>query len=127
MALTQKQKLFAEQYLANGFNARKAYYEAFGANKANKQPSYPYTLLKKPEIAEYIAQRRDEIYESINIDSKRITQELSEIAFAEKGDPIYNTSAKLKALELLAKSIGLEANKMNYTIDISFNDNEEDL
>lgn len=84
MAMTQKQKLFAEKYISNGFNARKAYYEAFGADSRNKQPSYPYTLLKKPEIAEYIAQRRDEIYESINIDSKRITQELSEIALRKR-------------------------------------------
>ena len=126
MAMTQKQKLFAEKYISNGFNARKAYYEAFGADSRNKQPSYPYTLLKKPEIAEYIKQRREEIYESINIDSLRITTELSEIAFAEKGDPIYNTTAKLKALELLSKSIGLENNVSNLVIDVSFKDEEEE-
>ena len=126
MAMTQKQKLFAEKYISNGFNARKAYYEAFGADSKNKQPSYPYTLLKKPEIAEYIKQRREEIYESINIDSLRITTELSEIAFAEKGDPIYNTTAKLKALELLSKSIGLENNVSNLVIDVSFKDEEEE-
>lgn len=125
MALTQKQKLFAEKYIANGFNARKAYFEAFGADSKNKQPSYPYTLLKKPEIAEYIKKRREEIYESINLDSLRITSELSEIAFAEKGDPIYNTSAKLKALEILSKSLGLESNTSNLIIDVSFNDEED--
>lgn len=43
--MTEKQKLFAENYLANGFNARDAYYSAFG-DTTNKQPSYPYTLLK---------------------------------------------------------------------------------
>jgi hypothetical protein len=30
--MTEKQKLFAENYLANGFNAREAYYSAFGEN-----------------------------------------------------------------------------------------------
>ena len=35
--MTEKQKLFAETYLANGFNAREAYYTAFGEN-GNKQP-----------------------------------------------------------------------------------------
>jgi phage terminase small subunit len=51
--MTEKQKLFAENYLANGFNARDAYYSAFGEN-GNKQPSYPYTLLKNKEISGYI-------------------------------------------------------------------------
>jgi hypothetical protein len=30
--MTEKQKLFAENYLANGFNAREAYYSTFGEN-----------------------------------------------------------------------------------------------
>lgn len=69
--MTEKQKLFAEYYLANGFNARDAYYSAFGEN-GNKQPSYPYTLLKNKEISGYIQKRREEIYDSLNIDATRV-------------------------------------------------------
>ena len=111
--MTEQQKNFCEQYLANGYNARAAYFAAFqNADKSNKGPSYPYTLLKKPEIKEYIDKRRKEIYESLNIDANRIAQEIADIAFADKGDEVYNTSSKLKALELLQKQFGLQNQKI---------------
>ena len=111
--MTQKQKLFAETYLANGYNALNAYYQAFPEqeSKKNKKPSYPYTLLKDPEVAQYIQKRREEIYESLNIDAIRVVYELSTIAFADKNDEIYNVNAKLKALELLSKNLGLQLQK----------------
>ena len=108
MALTAKQKLFAETYLANGFNALDAYNTVFGGGQKNK-PSYPYTLLKKPEIVEYIEQRRNEIYDSLNIDAIRVMQEIAEIAFAQADDKTLN--AKLKALELLSKNLSLQTQK----------------
>lgn len=111
--MTQQQKNFCEQYLANGYNARAAYFAAFpNADKSNKGPSYPYTLLNKPEIKEYIEKRRTEIYDSLNIDANRIAQEIADIAFANKGDEVYNTSSKLKALELLQKQFGLQNQKI---------------
>ena len=70
MALTEKQKLFAETYISNGFNAMAAYHHVFG--DGNKKPSYPYTLLKKPEVQEYITNRREEVYNSLNIDAIRV-------------------------------------------------------
>ena len=111
--MTEKQKRFAEAYLANGYNALNAYYEAFPekAEKKNKKPSYPYTLLKEPEIAEYIKIRRQEIYDSLNVDATRVAQELADIAFALKNDEVYNVNAKLKALELLSKNLGLQIQK----------------
>ena len=111
--MTDPQKRFCEEYIANGFNARAAYYVAFpNSKKDNKQPSYPYTLLKNPEIKEYIAKRREEIYESLNIDAKRVAQELGDIAFAKKGDEIYSAANKLNALELLQKQLGLQNQKV---------------
>lgn len=123
--MTERQKLFCEIYLANGYNAQGAYYSAFpdknGEKKTNKKPSYPYRLLTKPEIKEYIQRRRIEIYESLNIDGQRIAQELAEIAFAPKGDEDYGTQAKLKALELLSKNLGLQTQKAEIanTIEVS--------
>lgn len=106
--MTEKQKLFAENYLANGFNAREAYYSAFG-DSANKQPSYPYTLLKNKDVAEYIENRRQEIYESLNIDAIRVMEEIAEIAFEPRNEK--NVAAKLKALELLSKNLSLQTIK----------------
>ena len=107
--MTEKQKLFAENYLANGFNARDAYYSAFGEN-GNKQPSYPYTLLKNKEIADYIQKRREEIYESLNIDATRVMQEIADMAFEPRNDK--NTMSKLRALELLSKNLSLQTQKV---------------
>lgn len=108
MAINAKQKLFAETYLANGFNAVQAYNTVFGGGQKNK-PSYPYTLLKKPEIAEYLEQRRKEIYDSLNIDAMRVMQEIADIAFAPTDEKTL--SAKLKALELLSKNLSLQTQK----------------
>lgn len=105
--MTEKQKLFVENYLANGFNAREAYYSAFG--DGNKAPSYPYTLLKNKEIAEYIDKRRNEIYESLNIDAIRVMSEIAEIAFEPQNEK--NVGAKLKALDLLSKNLSLQTVK----------------
>jgi phage terminase small subunit len=111
--LTEKQKQFADLYLSNGYKPLDAYFEAFpDADKSNKHPSYPYTLLKLPQVKEYIEQRRQEIYESLNIDAYRIAERLAEIGFADKEDKVYNVGSRLKALELLQKQLGLQNQKI---------------
>ena len=111
--MTSQQRQFCENYLANGYNAVQAYFDAFpDADKNNPKPSYPYVLMKKPEIKAYIDNRRKEIYESLNIDAERIAQELADMAFAAKGDEKYSASVKLKALELLQKQFGLQNQKI---------------
>ena len=124
--MTEKQKLFAENYLANGFNAREAYYSAFGEN-GNKQPSYPYTLLKNKEIAENIQKRREEIYESLNIDATRVMSEIADIAFEPRNEK--NVAAKLKALELLSKNLSLQTVKTENkdVIEVTLVEDETDV
>lgn len=119
--MTEKQRLFAENYLANGYNALEAYYTAFPEVERKNKPSYPYTLLKHPEVSKYIKERREEIYDSLNVDAIRVATELASIAFAQKGDEVYNVSAKLKALELLSKNLGLQIQKTENkdTIEVS--------
>ena len=123
--MTEKQKLFAENYLANGFNAREAYYSAFGEN-GNKQPSYPYTLLKNKDIANYIQKRREEIYESLNIDATRVMQEIADIAFEPRNEK--NVASKLKALELLSKNLSLQTQKIESKdiIEVSLVEDDND-
>lgn len=123
--MTEKQKLFAENYLANGFNAREAYYSAFGEN-GNKQPSYPYTLLKNKEISDYIQKRREEIYDSLNIDATRVMQEIADIAFEPRNEK--NVASKLKALELLSKNLSLQTQKIESKdiIEVSLVEDDND-
>lgn len=123
--MTEKQRLFAEHYLANGFNARDAYYSAFGEN-GNKQPSYPYTLLKNKEISGYIQKRREEIYDSLNIDATRVMQEIADIAFEPRNEK--NVASKLKALELLSKNLSLQTQKIESKdiIEVSLVEDDND-
>lgn len=123
--MTEKQKLFVENYLANGFNAREAYYSAFGEN-GNKQPSYPYTLLKNKEISDYIQKRREEIYDSLNIDATRVMQEIADIAFEPRNEK--NVASKLKALELLSKNLSLQTQKIESKdiIEVSLVEDDND-
>jgi hypothetical protein len=52
----------------------------------------------------------------------RVAKELGDIAFAAKGDIDYNTTAKLKALEILTKTLGMQTQKLeskNEIIEVS--------
>lgn len=124
-ALTEKQKRFCEEYIANGFNAQQAYMVAYNKEQ-NNHASYPYDLLAKPQVKEYIEKRRKEIYDALNIDGMRIIQELAEMAFAAKDDKIYVPTIKLRALEQLSKNLGLQTQKVEMadTIEISLVDDE---
>lgn len=108
--MNYKQKLFCETYLSNGFNCRQAYKDVYHNEK--KDPSYCYRLIQKPEVKEYIEQRRQEIYEARQIDAERVMLAIADIAFGDVSpeDAITYTS-KLKALELLSKNLNLQTIK----------------
>lgn len=109
MAISQRHKLFADTYLSNGMNARQAYYDVFG-HRDNKDPSYCYDILKRPEVKEYIEKRRLATYESLNIDAIRVMEEIASIAFGEVSEDLPLNS-KIKALELLSKNLSLQTVK----------------
>ena len=108
MALTAKNKLFVEEYVANHYNATQAYYKIYGCeyNTANTKAAL---LLKKQEVKDYIKEVQKERTEQLNITADRVLEELASIAFAEKGDKDIPVSAKNKALELIQKQIGAQA------------------
>lgn len=124
--LTERQKRFCEEYIANNFNAAQAYCVAYNKEKCNG--GYPYTLLKTPQVKKYIEERRKEIYDNLHIDAIRIAQELASMAFASKEDEIYVPTVKLRALELLSKNLGLQTQKIESSnvIEVSLEDDEEE-
>lgn len=111
MALNEKQKLVVDKYISNGYDLKKAYLEVYG-DKNNKSISYPYQMIKLPEVQAYLQQRRNEIYDSLQIDAKRIATELADIAFAPKGDEHYTAQMKIQALNTLSKNLGLQTQKV---------------
>lgn len=111
MALTAKQKTFAEEYVRNGYNSMQAYRVAYPDASDNTVRSSAYTVLKREEVKAYIRELQKEYFEALNISAERIACELAEMAFSNFDDNNTATS-KLKALDLLQKQMGLQNQKM---------------
>ena len=101
--LTQLQQAFVNEYLNNGYNARKALMTVRPDYKDTSYDVVPYQILKIEHVKNYIDKHREEVFESLHIDAKRVLSALSDIAFDEKLKP----RDKTKALELLGKWLNL--------------------
>lgn len=115
--MTAAQQRFADEYLANGYNAAAAYRVAYPNASDASAKAVAYRVLKYPDVKKYIDERRNLIYDSLAIDAAHIAEQLASIAFAEKGDEVYNVQAKIKALDLLQKQLGLQTKNQNISAD----------
>lgn len=120
MALTKKEQAFCQEYVRNGGNASRAYYFAYDTSLENARKAY-CKVFRKPEVKEYITKLQKIAFDNACITAERVALRLSDIAFAEKGDEIYNTSAQLKALDLLQKQLGLQHQKLEADLSSSIN------
>ena len=60
----------------------------------------------------FVKALQKEAFEQACISAERVALKLSEIAFSDKEDEIYGVTAKLKALDLLQKQLGLQHQKV---------------
>ena len=114
--LTDKNKEFAREYIANHYNGTQAYlkvYECSYENAARKA----WGLVHKPEVQEYIKELQKERVEALNISADRLLEELAQMAFAEKGDEDYPANIKVRALDLLQKQMGLQSQKIEANVN----------
>lgn len=116
--MNAKQELFINEYLTNGFNASQAYLKVFKCAKSSAS-ALGARYFNQPEVKEEVYKRQKELFEALSINAERIAAELAEIAFAPKGDKDYNTTAKLKALDLLQKQLSLQ--NQNVTAKVESN------
>jgi len=65
MAINEKQKLMVDTYLSNGYNLAQAYKDVYGVDTKSTNLSYPYQMIKKPDVKAYLDKRRQEIYDSL--------------------------------------------------------------
>lgn len=120
MALTKKEQAFCQEYVRNGGNASRAYYFAYDTSLENARKAY-CKVFRKPEVKEYIRKLQKVAFDNACITAERVALRLGDIAFAEKGDEIYNTSAQLKALDLLQKQLGLQKQKIDADVSTNIN------
>lgn len=118
--LTNKEKAFCEEFVANGGNASQAYYAAYNTSIENARKAY-CKVYRKPEIKAYIRELQKAEFEAACITAERVGLKLAEIAFAAKGDEIYNTAAQLKALDLLQKQLSLQTQKIDADLHTEIN------
>ena len=123
MGLNGKQKAFCEEYVANGYNAQKAYAIVYDCWNEASVRSNTCRLLKNEKVKEYIKELQKERFEALNISAERVAEKLAYIAFAEKDDNYYNATAQLKALDLLQKQMGLQTQKVDANVSTEININ----
>ena len=105
MALTEKQKRFADEYLTD-LNATQAAIRAGYSEKTAR--SIGQRLLTKVDIQKYIQERLKERQERFEITQEMIVNELCKLGFAEVDAELLKPSDKIKALELTARMLGLD-------------------
>lgn len=127
MNLTDKQRRFADEYVANGFNATQAAIKAgYSKKTARKIGSENLT---KPAIQEYIAERTAAYEESLVAKGEEVLQFLTEVMRGGLEETHFDSNGfqhgyvsqknQLKAAELLAKAHGMFTQNLNHTGDMS--------
>lgn len=108
---------FCLEYVSNGYNAKKAYYDVYHTENPISLDSGVNKMMRKPEVKARIDELIKEKYATLHINGERVAEKLAEIAFAEKDDEIYGTNAKLKALDMLQKQLGLQKQQIKQEVD----------
>lgn len=108
--MTERQKRFADEYLID-LNATRAYKAAYPSVKKDESARKAGSrLLTFVDVAAYIAERQKARQERTEITQDMVVRELRDIALAEasdENDSAMKYAAKLKALELLGKHLGM--------------------
>jgi len=125
--LTPKQMRFAEEYVANGYKPVDAYLAAYDCSLECAK-SQSYGMAKRDDVQAYIQHLQKDRIKAMNISADRVLEELSHMAFAEKGDKDYNAAIKIKAMDLLQKQMGLQKQNINANVnqDVNINVTVED-
>lgn len=130
--MTEKQKIFANEYLID-LNATRAYRVAYPSVKKDETAAAAATrMLRNVKVAAYIQERMRERQKRTEITQDRVLQELAAIAFAkatdyaevENGQVIIKDTVNLDEQQVKAIA-GIKEGK--YGIEVKLNDKEKAL
>lgn len=130
--MTEKQKIFADEYLID-LNATRAYKVAYPSVKKDETAAQAGSrMLRNVKVAAYIQERMEERQKRTEITQDRVLQELAAIAFAKATDyaEIKNECVRIRdTAELDEQQIralaGIEEGK--FGIKVKLNDKEKSL
>ncbi len=113
--VTEKQKVFADEYLID-LNATRAYKVAYPSVKKDETAaSAGGRMLKNVKVEKYIQKRMRERQKRTEITQDRVLNELAAIGFANVAELEklkLKASDKLKALELMGRHLGMFKDKV---------------
>lgn len=130
--MTEKQKIFADEYLID-LNATRAYRKAYPSVKKDETAAQAGSrMLRNVKVAEYIAERMQARQERTEITQDRVLEELAAIAFARatdyaevKDDQVFiKNTAGLSENQIKAIA-GIKQGKLG--IEVKLNDKEKAL
>lgn len=130
--MTEKQKIFADEYLID-LNATRAYRKAYPSVKKDETAAQAGSrMLRNVKVAEYIAERMQARQERTEITQDKVLEELAAIAFARATD-----YAEVKDDQVIIKDTsGLSENQIKaiagikqgkFGIEVKLNDKEKAL
>ena len=121
--LTKREKDFCEEYVKD-YNMFRAYLAAYPKCCDKTARSRASTLLKTDKIINYVHQLQDECVRISAINASKVIQQLDSIAT----DQSASKTDRLKALDLLSKTLGLQTQKVQVdnTISIKVGIDDED-
>ncbi|RGK95242.1 terminase small subunit [Blautia obeum] len=130
--MTEKQKIFADEYLID-LNATRAYRVAYPSVKKDEVAAAAAArLLKNVKVAVYIQKRMEERQKRTEITQDRVLEELAAIAFARATDyaEVKGECVRIKDTDALAEQqiraiAGIKEGK--YGIELKLNDKEKAL
>lgn len=140
MALTEKRKLFADEYLID-LNASRAYQSAYPRVKnSDVAAAAASRLLKDADVKQYISEQMDKIHNEKTADAQEVIEYLTSVLRGEsKGTEIVvegtgdgcseartilkepSEKERLKAAELLGKRYALFTDKVEQDMDMNLN------
>ena len=140
MALTEKRKLFADEYLID-LNASRAYQSAYPRVKnSDVAAAAASRLLKDADVKQYISEQMDKIHSDKTADAQEVIEYLTSVLRGEsQGTEIVvegtgdgcseartilkapSEKERLKAAELLGKRYALFTDKVETNMDMDLN------
>ncbi len=137
--MTEKQKMFCDEYLANGLNATQAYLSIY-KNVKNKASAAEMAsrLLRNVKVREYIDVALAKIHDEKTMDAKEIMERLTAIGREQTTDELLTmegdikevksrTQDRIKALELLGKAYGMFKDRVDLDVSVPVFCGEDDL
>ena len=120
-AITFKEKSFCDEYISNGYNGTQAYLKLVPDSTPQNAKHQADRFLKRELVREYIEEIQKEACANAHITAERIALQLAEIAFVDKGNPLFGSASQLKAIELLQKQGGLQTQKVEANVNTTIN------